>query len=136
MPPSGKKESENSSSGDRSIVGLPSPLSRDDRKLHRATTLQFVGLLLVIPVWLGVLMPVTIVYQIVARLLRMVGIIGKKSRPVMMDTGVSVAPEHITPRSERQYDLVVLGVTGFTGRLAARHLAQEYSQQPKTYFYL
>ena len=103
MPPSGKKESENSSSGDRSIVGLPSPLSRDDRKLHRATTLQFVGLLLVIPVWLGVLMPVTIVYQIVARLLRLVGIIGEKSRPVMMDTGVSVAPEHIrtTIRSGR-----------------------------------
>ena len=43
-----------------------------------------------------------------------------------MDSGYVVDPVQIVPREQRTYDLVVLGVTGFTGRLAARYLAQTY----------
>ena len=41
-----------------------------------------------------------------------------------LDTGLT--PRKMIPRHERTYDIVVLGVTGFTGGLAARYLAQEY----------
>ena len=105
------------------IVGLPSPLTRDNRKINRASTPKFVGLLAVIPLWLCFLLPLAVVYQIAARLLRLVV---ARPRP-SADTGIQVASSSIRPRAERKYDLVVLGVTGFTGRLAARHLVKEYS---------
>jgi hypothetical protein len=49
-----------------------------------------------------------------------------KPKPLSLDSGHVVGPSTIVPRSERQYDIVVLGATGFTGYLAARHLAKTY----------
>lgn len=43
-----------------------------------------------------------------------------------IDSGTVVDPKKITPRSKRKYDIVLLGSTGFTGRLAVEHLVQTY----------
>ncbi len=37
----------------------------------------------------------------------------------------------ITPKSDRQFDVIVFGATGFTGRLVAEYLQKEYGSQVK-----
>ena len=50
-----------------------------------------------------------------------------RRRPPPLDSGH--VPSKVIPRPKRRYDVVLLGVTGFTGRLAARYLAQTYNQR-------
>ncbi|CAB9497170.1 Trans-acting enoyl reductase [Seminavis robusta] len=112
------------------IVGLPSPLRRDQRFMFQVSPLRFAAFFAFIPFWLGAIMPLTIFYQVTTRVLRKLGILEPHPRPPL-DSGHIKAPETIQPRKDRKYDIVVLGVTGFTGRLAARHLAQKYGAEGK-----
>ena len=53
--------------------------------------------------------------------------------PQSLDSGYIVeSTQGILPQTERTYDIVVLGVTGLTGRLAARYLAQTYGVPKRT----
>lgn len=104
------------------MVGLTSPLRKYKREIPRKTTKDVVILLLFVPLWLCVLL-LGASYQVTMLILRKLGIV-KISQPCI-DSGHK-APETLKPRPERKYDIVVLGVTGFTGRLAARHLAQQH----------
>ena len=134
MPPPSKTMTSGSSSSSNDntpslnleIVGLPSPLERDHRKIPQATTPEFVGLLAFLPLWIALVLPLTVVYQLLSRIVRL---FVKRPRP-SLDAGTTAqaaaAPTTILPRADRKYDIVVLGVTGFTGRLAARHLAKQY----------
>jgi short subunit dehydrogenase-like uncharacterized protein len=48
-----------------------------------------------------------------------------------LDSGYLVDESLIIPRAKRQYDIVILGATGFTGYLAARHIAKTYGNKIK-----
>jgi short subunit dehydrogenase-like uncharacterized protein len=105
------------------IVGLPSPLERDGRSIPQASKSTFWGMLVVaIPLWLTFVAPLIVLYQAFARILRLV-LPAPKHPP--LDSGIQ-PPKDLKPLQDRTYDIVVLGVTGFTGRLAARHLAKQY----------
>jgi hypothetical protein len=82
------------------------------------------SLFLGVPFWFTVLLPFTIVST--AANLFWVILHGPKSST--KEEGVVEDEEKVeaTPLSERKYDLVLLGVTGFTGKLAAEHLARQY----------
>jgi len=111
------------------IVGLPSPLELHERKVSRVSSLLFAGFIVAIPFWIVFVLPLVAAYQIVSRIVRL---FQKQSRPTY-DLGVRApATADIRPRAERTYDIVLLGCTGFTGRLAARHLVQKYTASQKS----
>jgi Saccharopine dehydrogenase NADP binding domain len=106
------------------IVGLPSPLRRDKRHMPKVSPFVLYLLVALFPLWLFTLAPLAVICQVSTRVLRKFGILKPHPLPPL-DSGHK-APEKLKPRKDRKYDIVVLGVTGFTGRLAARHLAQKY----------
>lgn len=83
----------------------------------------FLGLCLVgVPLWLTVLLPLSVVTQVGKALLKPL-----LTKPKFnIDTGTVVNPSDITPRKDRTYDVVVLGATGFTGKLVVEHLCRTY----------
>lgn len=88
-------------------------------------TTAFLG----IPLFLS-LLPITVAYQVGK------SIWPTSSHDVESDPSLASSEETIgetfpeisaiTPKSDRKYDVVLLGCTGFTGRLAAIHLAKTY----------
>lgn len=92
---------------DLDLVGLPSPLARDNRMITQVSNAEFVAFLAFIPVWLTMVLPLSITYQVACRLLRLVGIVKLPPRPPI-DSGVA-APATVKPRKDRKYDMVVLG---------------------------
>lgn len=90
------------------------------------TTALFVGV--GIPLWACTVLPLSICYQcfrLVTLPLKM--ILGKSSPMPAVDSGYVIGKdEKVKPLSERPYDIVVLGATGLTGKLATRYLAQQY----------
>lgn len=86
-----------------------------------------VKLLVVVPIWLTLVLPLTIAYQAGKSILGMVR--GSKEEEEEEDGSLeapSVAVTDVIPRPDRKHDVVVLGATGFTGGLAVRHLAKTY----------
>jgi hypothetical protein len=79
-----------------------------------------------IPIWATTILPLSVIYQTGAAALRpLANVVSPNNEaPPKLDSGYVV--DSITPRSERKYDVVVLGATGFTGYLAVRHLAKTY----------
>lgn len=109
------------------IVSLPSPIGRDNRVVPHCSTMQFFVLIgVVIPLWLLLIAPLITFSQIFRIISNLV--VGRPKEPPL-DTGM--VAKNVKPRNERKYDIVVLGVTGFTGRLAARHLAKAYGVNKK-----
>jgi hypothetical protein len=75
--------------------------------------------------WLTMLLPFTVLA--VFGDLTLVLLRGPRSRST--DTKENVLDEkvvEIVPMSDRKYDVVLLGATGFTGKLAAHYLAEQY----------
>lgn len=102
-------------------------IQKDGKKPAVVSTAEFlvnVGVLL--PVWATIMLPMTLIYQLFK------GIYDKISPPEEFrpnspfDSGYQVAKDEIVARSKRAYDVVVLGATGFAGKLAVRHLAKTY----------
>lgn len=92
----------------------------------------FVG----VPLYLTVLLPLTVFYQIASSVLKKKNGEGDSvaaeagaggGAEAEADAGESFpSPSELKPRPERKYDVVLLGATGFAGRLAAEHLARTY----------
>jgi hypothetical protein len=82
-----------------------------------------------VPIWLTVVMPLTVAYQTGRKVFS-----GSSpdSSDAVTDTTVhqEIFPEtyELKPLKDRTYDVVLLGGTGFTGRLAAMYLAENYNQ--------
>lgn len=110
-----------------SIVGLPSPIERDQRYIKEVSKFQFYSFLLIIlPIWFCTVLPLSIIFQLFRLIIQ--AIVGKPTSHLPpIDSGIQVKLQDIIPLEKRKYDIVILGATGFTGRLAARHLAQRYS---------
>lgn len=96
---------------------LPSPA--EDRQRFQVSTATFLATAAMIPPWMVTVLPMSILYQLATRPFR------SAPPPPQLDSGY-VVTEAVIPREKRTYDMVVLGATGFTGRLAVLHLAQTY----------
>lgn len=111
---------------------LESPLAKHGKRLPQASTSAFLFTAACVPVWALTVLPLSVVYQVGSALVRPIVGLGQSKKDATMtsaaklDSGYVVDPSTVVPRSERQYDIVVLGATGFTGYLAARHLAKTY----------
>lgn len=105
---------------------LISPLFvKQQRKIPSVPTSAFLITSLFLPIWSVTLLPVTLLYQTGKRIL--LSLIGEKRQlTAPLDSGYVVNKTQIVPRSERKYDIVILGATGFTGRLALLHLLDKY----------
>ena len=76
-----------------------------------------------VPLWLTVVMPLTVVYQVGKSFLSPNE---AKIKEEALTQEVFPATEDLKPIQDRAYDAVLLGCTGFTGRLAAIYLAKTY----------
>ena len=115
-------------------------LDRDGKRIPRASLSSFLITSAIVPVWAMTILPLSLAYQAGAATFRA---IAKKdtsanlsdtqrSANTLLDSGYVVNPSQIVERSQRHYDIVVLGATGFTGYLAARHLALTYGAPSRT----
>jgi short subunit dehydrogenase-like uncharacterized protein len=77
-----------------------------------------------LPVWSVTVLPLSITYQLGRAAWRTVS--SPKEEKPNFDSGYLVQDSQIIPRKERKYDIIVLGATGFTGKLAVRYLAKTY----------
>ena len=127
------KFSSSSSSSSYDVDSLLSPkLLEDDGKRSLPTSgwgkfLGYVGV--VTPIYLTTVLPVMIGSQIVTQL--STKLLGSGGSDVESGAEGSLSVDDVNvssliPLNERAYDVVILGFTGFTGRLAAAHLAKAY----------
>jgi short subunit dehydrogenase-like uncharacterized protein len=87
-----------------------------------------------VPLWATIVLPMSLVYQVGKALVKTVlpkGEGGEEEPMSTLDSGYQVSDADIIPRPQRKYDVVILGATGFTGKLAARHLAKTYGVNNK-----
>ena len=70
-------------------------------------------------------MPLTVVYQAGKQIFPSAKEIKEKEEQINQETFPSVS--ELKPMTDRKYDIVLLGSTGFTGRLAAIYLAKNYA---------
>jgi hypothetical protein len=102
------------------------PVERDGKAPAAVSNTEFlVTVGLVVPLWATVILPLTVVYQLGKGLVNLV-LPNSQAEVPTIDSGYQVSKGDIVPRPQRKYDVVLLGATGFTGRLGARHLAKTY----------
>jgi short subunit dehydrogenase-like uncharacterized protein len=102
---------------------LVSPVIANKRNVPVPSAAAFVATLLAIPIFAITILPLTLLYQVAKAI---VAPFRPEKELPKLDSGYVVDASQIIPREQRKYDIVILGATGFTGRLAARHLAQQY----------
>jgi len=109
-------------------LNSPTEKKKQDRSCNCKSFIVFLlNLCIGLPVWLCILVPLTIVWKIISF---PINLCRKKSKPVRYEP-TSKPVENVVPRSERKYDVVVFGATGFTGKLAAEHIAKTYGKSVK-----
>eukprot|EP00599_Poterioochromonas_sp_BG-1_P007141 CAMPEP_0173148702 /NCGR_PEP_ID=MMETSP1105-20130129/9877_1 /TAXON_ID=2985 /ORGANISM="Ochromonas sp., Strain BG-1" /LENGTH=490 /DNA_ID=CAMNT_0014063407 /DNA_START=339 /DNA_END=1811 /DNA_ORIENTATION=+ len=116
------------------MVKHDDPMIRDKKELPFSNIVVafvvFIPFLLIItPLWLVVLLPLTVVWQIIDYVKS--SIVGRKKpkSSFVVEDPKAVADKVVkvsTAVKDRVYDLVVFGATGFTGKLAAAYLAKQY----------
>jgi short subunit dehydrogenase-like uncharacterized protein len=104
-------------------TNLRLPIEKDGKSMPVVTTGTFLGALAMVPIWATVVLPLTTIFQIGKAIIKP---LSPKPEEPKYDSGYVVDAKDITPRPQRKYDVVLLGATGFTGRLGARHLAKTY----------
>jgi hypothetical protein len=109
------------------------PVKRDGKKLSfsgPSVILHFVfSVCILIPLWIILLIPAAIISLIVGKFLK-----SKKRESSSVEGSKSqVFEEHKRqpPGSPRDFDLILYGATGFTGKLAAEYLAKNYGTKFK-----
>jgi len=102
-------------------------LERIGRKVPVASTKTALVTAALVPIWAVTVLPLTILYQGVNFIfLKPLQTTSREDFLPPLDSGHHVDPATVVPRADRKYDVIVLGATGFTGKLAARHLALQY----------
>jgi short subunit dehydrogenase-like uncharacterized protein len=120
-----------------------SSLSENRRKLHSIveqdgksvetipTPVFLLVVVVLLPIWVTILLPLTAIWQLGRSIsLKLRDALFPKQDDDELshkyDSGYQVDPMDIIPRPQRKYDVVLLGSTGFTGRLATRHMIKTY----------
>jgi short subunit dehydrogenase-like uncharacterized protein len=105
------------------------PMQEAGKRVPAVPWSWFIATAAFLPIWAVTILPVSLFYQLgKAAVHHLVDpVVGTTSRPLMnLDSGYVVGDSQLIPRAQRKYDIVILGATGFTGRLATRHLAKTY----------
>lgn len=105
---------------------LISPMEQHGKQTPRVPTTTFLAAVGFLPVWAVTVVPLTVCYQIGKKIVSTLAPSSPPEPVPSLDSGYIVDEKSIIPRPDRKYDIVILGVTGFTGRLAALHLAKTY----------
>jgi Saccharopine dehydrogenase NADP binding domain len=105
---------------------LPCPIASHGKTVPQVSTTQFLFTAACVPVCAVTVLPLSVAYQVGKMALQPLLPSSQSKQPHLLDSGYVVDPSLLIPRAERKYDIVVLGVTGFTGYLAARHLLTQY----------
>jgi hypothetical protein len=116
-----------------SLEEIYNSIKEDAKSIPKVSTTTFLLTLGVgIPVWMSFLLPMTMIYQLGKSVLNpptkkrdLTSIHDPSAHPVEAITDYET-PNDNTPLEERKYDLVLFGATGFTGKLAAVYLCQQY----------
>jgi hypothetical protein len=114
--------------GDKnSVADVRLQIKKDGKEPAVVSTGEFlVTMTVLFPIWATIVLPLTLSYQLFN------GLYSKLSPPEEFrpespfDSGYQVSESDVIPRSQRTYDVVVLGATGFVGKLTARYLAKTY----------
>ncbi|KAJ1483383.1 hypothetical protein T484DRAFT_1800485, partial [Baffinella frigidus] len=102
------------------------------KRITQPSLLTTAGVTLVgLPLWIFFLIPSAAISQACITVLNKVSPAKKEAvKDAPSDDGVKFPSlSEIKPLKERSLDLVLLGATGFTGRLAAQHLARQYGRE-------
>jgi Saccharopine dehydrogenase NADP binding domain len=103
---------------------IVSPVVAEQRVIPVVSWPAFAITVSLLPVWAATVVPLSIFYQGGKSLVRK---LARRTPSIPShDSEHAVDPSALVPRPERKYDVVVLGVTGFCGKLAARYLAKTY----------
>ena len=112
---------------------MVSPMEQNGKRVPTASMQAVLMTTAFIPVWAITVLPLSILYQTGNLLVQQIQKLSNRkssdttvTTTTALDSGYVVDPSLIVPHPDRTYDIVVLGVTGFTGYLAARHLIQTY----------
>jgi short subunit dehydrogenase-like uncharacterized protein len=113
---------------------ISAPYEDDGKRLPRVSFATFVATSIAIPVVGITVLPLSILYQCGSVAFRRMNSIVHRStasgqRLNRLDSGYLVDESQIIPLAKRQYDIVILGATGFTGYLAARHIVKTYGNK-------
>ena len=110
---------------DMDSTGESDPMIKDNKRLelsgYEVIPLFLLNTLIVLPIWVVVLLPVTVVYQgmfyLCTASLSALGLKkrNKKSRGTEVHTAATAATEiKVEKKGEREFDLVIFGATGVT----------------------
>lgn len=115
----------------------------DGKRHSRQSTASFLATTMVgVPFWLTVLLPLTSMYQIGKRLVTFgnnnndnLDELNKKreEEKLAMMKETFPKPSDLKPSKDRKYDVVLLGATGFTGKLTAHYIAKAYKDKDLTW---
>lgn len=106
---------------------LPSPIDTENRLRRLMPMKGFLATMAFVPIWACTILPLTVTFQLGKTILNTITGGALKAAPwSYKDSGYQVKDTDIKKMSDRTYDIVVLGATGFTGGLAVRHLAKTY----------
>lgn len=100
------------------------PQQDNKRPMEISTSSFLLTAMIGVPVYLSVVLPLTIAYQTGK------AVLGSPPQQESIKESVDTMPfpskEDLIPMKERKYDVVLLGCTGFTGKLAAIYLTKTY----------
>ena len=112
---------------DTSMMDIRRQMQQDGKFIESVSTAEFVLMLgIMVPVWATVMLPITITYQLFKGVRDRISPPKEFSPQSPFDSGYQVQAHDIVPRPARRLDIVILGATGFAGKLAVRHLAKTY----------
>jgi hypothetical protein len=110
------------------------PMIRDKKFLQHSgysvipTFAAFV--LIVTPFWLFLLVPLTLVFQFFIKLYNLV--FSSKPKSISSNsTTASILPDRKLASTDRVFDIVLFGATGFTGKMCAVYIARKYGSSFK-----
>jgi hypothetical protein len=125
-----KSKSPPPTTADLSVEEIHALVDANGRQTSPVSLAAAVGTVVVgVPLALAVL-PLTVLYQVGKS---MVGLVQENdlSHLTPIDSGITVVSKDVIDRKDRKYDVVVMGATGFTGKLCVRHLAKTYGVNDK-----
>ena len=110
-------------------TGENDALVKDNKQLAMSGCSALVPFLvtffILIPLWLCVMLPLTIVWKLLSLPCRLCC----KPKPKAAKTFAE--PPSAVARPAEQFDIILFGVTGFTGNLVARYVAKNYGSSVK-----
>jgi short subunit dehydrogenase-like uncharacterized protein len=120
-------EASHSEDPDTSMMDIRRQMEQDGKYIESVSTAEFVFMFgIMVPIWATVMLPMTVTYQIFKGIRDRISPPKEFSPQSPFDSGYKVQAQDIVPCSARRLDIVVLGATGFAGKLAVRHLAKTY----------